>query len=253
MFDTDPISQLITRTQAQADVTATQAPQVAPQRTIGPAPTRAPQAKPVGGALGALYSAGESVHNGIVERLQTGPKQSDAVAALALAFPEFKGIGRAVAGLAETKALPVAYEGTASLFPAMMERHAAGGISDETLASLRSALPGSPVPGVRAAQSQLPWKAASQASAVDTEALRNMMETGFAGGKTAAMVELPASGAGRAGSTATAMKTALQTTPPAQFRTLVEREIARRGGATAPEVEMAATEEVARRLASGMR
>ena len=53
--------------------------------------------------------------------------------------------------------------------------------------------------------------------------------------------------------TATAMKAALTKTTSANFRSIVQREIALRGGATAPEVEMAATEEVARKLASGMK
>lgn len=63
-------------------------------------------------------------------------------------------------------------------------------------------------------------------------------------------VNLPAAGAGRGGSTVQAIQAAKAAVGPGEFRRLVEAEIAKRGGATSHETIMAATEEVARRIAS---
>lgn len=82
---------------------------------------------------------------------------------------------------------------------------------------------------------------------------KQLAETGFAGMSSDASptsVELPASGAGRSGSTVYSIKAAKAAIGDAEFRTQVSEEIAKRGGATSPEVEMAATEQVARRIAS---
>jgi hypothetical protein len=95
---------------------------------------------------------------------------------------------------------------------------------------------------------KIPVTAAPPEAAPD--ALQNMRDTGFAGGKTASMVEVPSAGAGRSGSTVYAVQAARQSVGDAAFRRMVENEVARRGGASAPEVTMAATEEIARRLAS---
>jgi hypothetical protein len=40
------------------------------------------------GPLGALYGVGESMHNGIVERKQAGPRPQDLLLMLSFAFPE---------------------------------------------------------------------------------------------------------------------------------------------------------------------
>ena len=64
------------------------------------------------------------------------------------------------------------------------------------------------------------------------------------------IVEVPPMGAGQGGSTVNAVKTAIEKVGRDKFRKLVEAEILRRGGRKVPEVEMAATETVARRLAS---
>jgi len=191
---------------------------------------------PVCGVYGKLLSIGNSVDNTLRSRRQTGPTKGDVISALTLALPELaplvgRGVGAVASELTGAEALPLANEGTASLFTALMARHTAGETSDAALASLRSALPNGPVPGVRdVAQLAKPAGTVSE-SRTDPEALKYIMETGFAGGKNAAMVQLPASGASRAGSTATAMKSALATTKPADFRAMVAREIARRGGA----------------------
>jgi hypothetical protein len=80
--------------------------------------------------------------------------------------------------------------------------------------------------------------------------LKNMGESGFANGVPNTGVMLPTAGAGRSGTTTTSVAAARKLVPPEQFRALVNAEIQRRGGATSPEVTMAATEQVARDLAS---
>lgn len=82
------------------------------------------------------------------------------------------------------------------------------------------------------------------------EMLKNLMESGFAGGKPASAVELPREGAFRGGSTASAMATVRRLYTPQQIRSAIQADIAARGGASSPEVAMAASEEVARKLAS---
>lgn len=106
----------------------------------------------------------------------------------------------------------------------------------------------------QAAQSKLPVGALADSAVSHAVAsgdmLRNMQESGFAGGVPNTGVMLPTSGAGRAGTTTAAVASARQQMSPDQFRSLVNSEIARRGGASSPEVTMAATEQVARNLAS---
>jgi hypothetical protein len=77
-----------------------------------------------------------------------------------------------------------------------------------------------------------------------------MRETGFAAPKPAEAVDVPVAGAGRGGSTVNAMHAARDALGDDEFRRQVNAEIAKRGGATSPEVTMAAAEEVARRTAS---
>lgn len=181
---------------------------------MGAAPTPSNLPRPMGGAMGALMSAGP-----IVEQ-----------------------------GLRSLRDHPIATAAEATGVPSIMR-----GARDQDFGQLvRGALQAAPFMagrGVGAVAAAAPEAAAT--SSADAEMLRNMLESGFAGGKTGAMVELPAAGAGRAGSTATAMAAARKMMSPQQIRSLVTDEIARRGGASSPEVEMAATEEVARRLASG--
>lgn len=76
-----------------------------------------------------------------------------------------------------------------------------------------------------------------------------MAETGFAGGKPAGAVEVPPGQSIMGeGSTTAVMRRAQQIVGPEEFRRRVQQNIAARGGATDPSVEMAATEETARRI-----
>jgi hypothetical protein len=96
-----------------------------------------------------------------------------------------------------------------------------------------------------------PLTAAIEGATVDPAMLSNMAETGFASlPMTPESVMLPTSGAGRAGSTASAVARAKQAVGPARLKAMAQAELAARGGTT-PEAQMAAMEQVARRVASG--
>jgi hypothetical protein len=86
-----------------------------------------------------------------------------------------------------------------------------------------------------------------------TESFRNLSETGFAhvGGDEPSAVMLPASGAGRAGSTVDAVARAKELIGPTKLREMADVEWARRGAPDTPESRMAAMEQVAREVASG--
>jgi hypothetical protein len=85
----------------------------------------------------------------------------------------------------------------------------------------------------------------------DDDMARNMAETGFAThGATPDAVVLPSQGAGRSGSTATAVANARAKIGPERLRALADAELARRGGPVTPEAQMAAMEQVARNVAS---
>lgn len=82
--------------------------------------------------------------------------------------------------------------------------------------------------------------------------LSNMAETGFATAPmTPESVLLPSSGPGRVGTTPVSVAAARSQVGPQKFLQMVQDELARRGGPSSPEAEMAATEQVARNLASG--
>lgn len=246
-------------------------PPRAPAGSVGPSLPH--YAQPVGGIMGALLSAGP-----VGEAMLRHPVQS---AVEATGVPSIaRGIrdqdfGQLVRGAVSAAPMLGALRGAgaaAEMAPAAAEA-ASGGMSEAQLQNWRriesflngrneanvaardsralrstmAATPHSVTPAY--AQRALDMAIPTHASG-DADMLRNMMESGFAGGKPATAVELPVSGAGRGGSTSTAMAAARKLLDPTQLRAAVRDEIARRGGATSPEVEMAATEEVARRLAS---
>jgi len=95
---------------------------------------------------------------------------------------------------------------------------------------------------------EMPIPQAADVSNADM--FKNMLESGFAGGVPNTGVLLPTSGAGRSGTTTAAMAAARKLTTPEQLRNLISAEVASRGGASSPEVEMAAGEQVARDIAS---
>lgn len=254
-------------------------PPRAPVATVGPA---APHyAQPVGGLLGTLLSAGPVGERMIrdardhplasaaeltgVPSLARGARDQDFSEVVRGAMQAAPLMGNVVRGLgtlaAARAAVPAAAEaasggltegqlqnwrGIESFLGGQNAANRAARESRATAAAMHTLPPAAtPAYAQRAVDMSIPL-----ASSGDAGMLRNMMETGFAGGKAPTMVELPASGAGRAGSTATAMAAARKLLSPDQLRSAVRDEIARRGGATSPEVEMAATEEVARKLAS---
>lgn len=129
MVPADPISLLLARHAANANAAADPATRDAtpvvhsvapPVRMIGPARPRPAQPQPMRGPLGALFSAGESVHNGIVARDQAGLKPQDILLALSVAFPELvasRGVANAAVPLSEDAAARQFY----SSLPAMVQ------------------------------------------------------------------------------------------------------------------------------------
>lgn len=222
--------------------------------TVGPA-SSVHAAQPVGGLLGTLLNAGNQVDNFVRSRIQTygtDRAKHDAGLVAMLAAPELLGAARlpAVAGEAIAAAAPAAEAGMMTAEQLQQWRKI-----EQTLNALNqsrrearefrgaSALPPSRVP-------LLPDRPGVAGMEIPTGMRANMLETGFANlPMTPESVVLPASGAGRAGSTATAVARAKEIVGPETLKRMAQEELARRGG-TSTEASMASMEQVARHLAS---
>lgn len=253
------------------------APPRAPSTSVGPA---SPQyAQPVGGVMGALLSAGPVGERMVrdvaqhpfasaaevtgVPSMYRGMRDGDlsqlALGAMAAA-PYLGAMGKGMS-VVERAAPAIAASEPAGLTADQLHewRQIDGYLRGRNTANVAARDARGMAATMRTPSNVAPYlRAGAEDMAIPANVnnhdamLRNILETGFAGGKAPTMVELPANGAGRGGSTATAMAAARKAATPTQIRTMVSDEIARRGGASSPEVEMAATEEVARRLASHM-
>jgi hypothetical protein len=93
------------------------------------------------GALGGLYSLGESVHNGIADRLHSGPKASDALLAASFVVPELAPLMRGAATAAPDAEL--AARAFYSSLPAAVQegRVMSPAVRDKAMGSLMAALP----------------------------------------------------------------------------------------------------------------
>lgn len=92
------------------------------------------------GLLGVLNGLGESVDQGIHERLQTGPKVSDALFALPLILPELGTLGKAAPAAQDAE---LAARDFYSTLPGMVQRGEVmpPAVRDKAIGSLMTALP----------------------------------------------------------------------------------------------------------------
>ena len=241
------ISVPATRPDATAVASRTFTPPTSQNVMRAASPT--PAAQPQGGLFGALLSAGNQVDNFVRERMQSYPAdkmKSDARALAPFVIGGLLGGGTGLglvraATAAEADAAPVAAAAAElspdqALYAQMMQR-----VADPRLDAVRN----------RAASTLFDILQNERISAEATPGqLANLGGTGFANlGPGGSNVLLPASGAGRGGSTATAIARAKKIVGPETLKRMAQDELARRGG-TSPEASMASLEQIARAIAS---
>jgi hypothetical protein len=217
--------------------------------TIGPATPHG--AQPVGGLLGTLLSAGNHMDNFVRSRMQSydaDRMKSDAIKAVPLALslfaaPELSAAAEAAPEAEAGAALASEGPAEATRRAVMQQYNARARVTGNGPSLLELGHPQAEATR-RAALAQL------NARANAPDVLSNLQTTGFANiPMSPESVMLPASGAGRAGSTAAAVARAKQIVGPETLKRMAQDELARRGG-TSAEASMASMEQVARRLAS---